>query len=207
MASAVRVASDSRADHAAIRDSIVGSSASLGTWRGPTHTTAPRPNGRPNITLSQVSSRIAGRAAIPIRKIGAPARRAICRAPGAMTSFGPRGPSGVTISTPPLCTWAIASRKAATAWRALRLAPFLAVDIRMAGNPFIASARATNSPSADGLINALVCFRHHCGATARPIGMRPCHRSATAPPSPARTGSTHSRLTWRQLTVARTMRM
>jgi len=57
-----------RADQSAISPVMTASSASAGTWSGPSQTTAPRPNGAANITLSQVfSSRHAGPAAIPIR--------------------------------------------------------------------------------------------------------------------------------------------
>ena len=76
----------------------------------------------------------------------------------------------------------------------------------MPGKPAISRAVAMNWPSEEGEISALVFLRHHCGAVARHSGMRPCQNSATAPASPASTGSTQSRFSCVQRTVLRIRR-
>ena len=150
--------------------------------------------------MSQLFKVSAGWAARPNRNTGVWRARASITGPCGISSAGPRGPSGVTTTTPPASMNRTASMNAWT----LRLSARLSIveDPRIAGKLSRRTILAISSPSGEFEISTRRCldFSTRRQTTAR--AMRPCQKQAMAPGWPATTASTGVRFSNRQRIVA-----
>ena len=90
-----------RADQSRMRACMASASRFSGACSGSANRMTPQPKGQGSSMRSQLFSRVAGVVARPNSSTAAPVRDAMRTGPSAICSAGPRGPSGVRISTPP----------------------------------------------------------------------------------------------------------